>query len=571
LVCSAVAFAAKPVPPSPYTVLGDEPTDRIARPGVVGEFDAATGAATMLSAPGFHGDAGDPVATARAYLAFDAARLGISGATDEAALPVRFVRAGKAATVVRFEQRLDGIKVHDGEIAVAVGPRGDVSYVASSYRAALGAPVNAVRLDGAAALDAALAHLGGAKATTLALEPRVYAAADGARHVWRALIDPRGEPEGEWEILVDAESGAILRAEDKLLYANTNGKVFDPDPLSSAGVTYGTTGYTDGNDADTPQLTAQTFDRTLFDLAFAGGIYSLNGPWAHCVDWDAPAGTCPTTMTSFTDTRFSDNFEGVNCYHHIDSQLRYLNVTLGLTVHAYQYGTGTEYDPRGFSGADNSSYSSGTGRLRFGEGGVDDAEDADVVIHELGHGIHDWVTGGHLSQTQGLSEGVGDYFAVSYSRAYSNQWTAGQAQYDWVFSWDGHNTFWSGRVTNWDDTHTYPAGLVGQVHTDGQFWSSCSLNSWERIGRDAMDAAMVEGLAMTGSSTNQATAAQAVLTAAWNMGFSPSYVQVIQIEYTSGGCQYGVSHPADANRIDFDGFEHGNTSQWTSVCPPTCG
>ena len=42
--------------------------------------------------------------------------------------------------------------------------------------------------------------------------------------------------------------------------------------------------------------------------------------------------------------------------------------------------------PHGFNGADNSSYSPGTGRLQFGEGGVDDAEDSDVVHHELGHG-----------------------------------------------------------------------------------------------------------------------------------------------------------------------------------------
>ena len=41
-----------------------------------------------------------------------------------------------------------------------------------------------------------------------------------------------------------------------------------------------------------------------------------------------------------------------------------------------------------------------------------------VIIHELGHAIHDWVTGENLSQVNGLSEGTGDYFAQSYSRAY---------------------------------------------------------------------------------------------------------------------------------------------------------
>ena len=32
----------------------------------------------------------------------------------------------------------------------------------------------------------------------------------------------------------------------------------------------------------------------------------------------------------------------------------------------------------------------------FGQGGVDDAEDMDVILHELGHGLHDWITNGNL-------------------------------------------------------------------------------------------------------------------------------------------------------------------------------
>ena len=41
------------------------------------------------------------------------------------------------------------------------------------------------------------------------------------------------------------------------------------------------------------------------------------------------------------------------------------------------------FDPSGANEADNSYYTAGT--LNFGEGGVDDAEDADIIIHEYGH------------------------------------------------------------------------------------------------------------------------------------------------------------------------------------------
>ena len=38
---------------------------------------------------------------------------------------------------------------------------------------------------------------------------------------------------------------------------------------------------------------------------------------------------------------------------------------------------------------DNSFYSPGTKALTFGRGGVDDAEDAEIILHEYGHSIQD--------------------------------------------------------------------------------------------------------------------------------------------------------------------------------------
>ena len=38
---------------------------------------------------------------------------------------------------------------------------------------------------------------------------------------------------------------------------------------------------------------------------------------------------------------------------------------------------------------DNSFYSPATRKIKYGSGGVDDAEDADVILHEYGHAIQD--------------------------------------------------------------------------------------------------------------------------------------------------------------------------------------
>src|ERR1044071_3257067 len=55
--------------------------------------------------------------------------------------------------------------------------------------------------------------------------------------------------------------------------------------------------------------------------------------------------------------------------------------------------------------------------LRFGKGGVDDAEDAEVILHEYGHAIHDAQGFSFASEEAGaISEGFGDYWAVTVSQ-----------------------------------------------------------------------------------------------------------------------------------------------------------
>ncbi len=79
-------------------------------------------------------------------------------------------------------------------------------------------------------------------------------------------VIPAEELFGQWEVMVDAQTGEIFRVEDKACYYNPDDKnpllvdgsgyVFDPDPLTHARATYGTTGFVDNNDADSDSLTA---------------------------------------------------------------------------------------------------------------------------------------------------------------------------------------------------------------------------------------------------------------------------------------------------------------------------
>jgi hypothetical protein len=559
LLAASGAWAQKPVERSPFEVGQDyvEPTHEAA-PGLLVARD---GTPRALYGVGHAVRSATPEAMARQYLAAHAATLGLADAALSD-LQFRAQRTGLAGHTVRFTQTVGGVPVLGPDLVVSIDLQDRVQFVLSPYRPGLAVPTRTPALTAAEARALVLAHLGVDAQGALQYDQTrlvVYPMADGARLAWQVRLVPDA-PMGDWEAVVDAADGALLRVADRAFHergedppaiptvaalaypirADGTGYIFKPDPLTRDGVTYGTPGYTDNNDADSPELTGARSFVSLRDITFDGTLYHLEGPYAAIREFEAPvSGTFEQPSPDFHFTRNAQAFEGVTTYWHIDNVMRYLNEGLDMPVLPYQYSTGVQFDAHGLNGVDNSHYISSTGRVAFGEGCVDDDEDADVIIHELGHGLHDWLTSGGLSQVQGLSEGTGDYAAASFTRRLGLLEPADPA-YNWVFKWDGHNPCWPGRITNY--TALYPGGLTGQIHTDGQMWSSTLMQIWDDIGGRRIDAAMHEGLAMTNGGTNQPQAAQAVLQAARNMGYAESEIQAMFDRFTARG--YPVVFPA---------------------------
>jgi hypothetical protein len=493
--------------------------------------------------------AGAPEGMARQYLREAAAQLGLRQ-PDLSDLRHRATRVGLGTITVRFDQTFRGLPVYESEVTVSLDRHATVIFVMNGYKARVSLDDVTPWVTPSAARATALAHLRAqGELRYEKTELVVYPGKGGSRLAYRVRLEPGVSPLGYWDVLIDARTGQVFRVEDRACYrhaaeraeapeVNGAGTVFNIDPLSSSGgTTYGTGGFVDGNDADTPDLTGQLINVTLLDIDLTGGIHTLKGPWAEVVDFEAPfKGLFTQASSTFNYTRNPDNFEAANTYYHIDKIMRYINGTgptdLGLNVRPFAYPGGVQFDPSGFNGADNSHYLGGSQRLAFGEGGVDDAEDADVVIHELGHGLHDWVTNGSLSQVNGLSEGSGDYIAASYSRA-ANLVPSANPHFNWVFNWDGHNPFWAGRITNY--AALYPGGLTGQIHTDGQIWATCLMRIWNQLGAIKTDKVFLEGLGMTNSSTNQDDAAQALMNAAAALGYTLPEQTIMFNEFTATG------------------------------------
>ena len=572
---TSAAFAQKPEPRSPLEIGHDpvESVERVAPDRLV----AADGTPRAL----FHVDyalrPAAPAEMARQYLAENAAALRLAS-PDLADLTVRHVRTSLAGHNVRFRQTVDGVRVYAPETVVNIDRDHRVQLVLNEVRPALSIATTTPTLSGEEARRIAFAHLD-VRGTLHheEIELVVYPTETGARLAWRVFVTP-AEPAGDWESFVDAGTGELFRVARRTLFhghdrseraprpiveamssgqqpmrVDATGFIHDPDPLTRADATYGDPGFTDGNDANTPQLEAARREVTLRDVTFDGSVYKLEGPYADILDWDPPfKGEFDQPEPEWSFTRDHDAFEAATVYWHIDNYMRYANETLGIEVMPHQYPTGVRFDPSGWNGGDNSSYSSGSGRLTFGEGGVDDAEDADVIIHELGHGLHDWLTVGGLSNGDGLSEGLGDYFAVSYSRSLGLI-DPEDPEYNWVFKWDGHNQFWPGRVTNLGTT--YPSGSA--PHARGQHWSTSLMRIWDDLGGSRTDRAVMEGIAMTNSGTTQPIAAQAVLQAALSMLYSQDELQMMVDHFNTQGYNVDLPHPqpvANEDGATADGY-----------------
>lgn len=519
----------------------------------------ARGALTAVYRPDFVAKAVGAQARAREYLAHAGRDLGILDPAGELAFDAE--RTVGALRVVRFRQMHQGIPVRDAQIDVSLATDGRVVFVANGYRAIDGSAAKRIDVSDVDARKVARAALGSVRAPDLEESELVWWVADGRAVLVHDVRLDVADVVGYWSVLVDAANGVVLREQDLAVYADGTATVFYPDPLTSARAKYNVGGYVDNNDGEVAVLNAEREAVTLRDITNTGGTFTLVGPWASCSDHESPTGSCTSRPNSdFSITRADQQFELANVYYHLDTAMRYYNVTLGVNVRPSVNGGTVRFDPHGLSNDDNSHYEGGSlQRLAFGDGGVDDAEDADVIIHELGHGLHDWITGGGLSQVQGLSEGVGDYFGSSYNRSFG-RWTPADPEYFWMFHWDGHNQYWSGRITNRHTQVTYPNLGSPSPHIPGQYWASCNLLGHDAIGRDKMDRAMLLGLGLTNSSSNQADAAQAVLNAMdANAGFTAADIHAVFDAYTRGqaanGCNYPVVEPVDPGAIFENGFE----------------
>ena len=212
-------------------------------------------------------------------------------------------------------------------------------------------------------------------------------------------------------------------------------------------------------------------------------------------------------------------------YYHIDRVQRYIQ-GLGFN-NVLNHPIEVNIDGRA---DDNSDYSPTTKSLTFGTGGVDDAEDAEIILHEYGHAIQDnQVPGfGDRAETKAMGEGFGDFLAATcFADIKPRDLRPTIGNWDAV-SYSGDEPPCLRRL---DSTKKYPKDLSSppEEHNDGEIWSACLWELRAALGRKMTEQLVIAHHFLLNRTAKFEDVANALITADKNLnqGREESVIQDI--------------------------------------------
>jgi len=300
-------------------------------------------------------------------------------------------------------------------------------------------------------------------------------------------------------------TSSALASSGALGSSTGTGQVFFPNPVASLG----DQSLTDKKDADYAALQPAYRIVTLTNLDGSG---YLSGDWANVRSETGPAAF--SADNTFIYDRHDDRFEQVMGYYWVTQAQLYLQ-SLGFGSSLRPINMESQDIRINQLGIDNSYSWDKHDLLRFGKGGVDDAEDAEVILHEYGHAIQDSQMTpfgfGTTVEAGSIGEGFGDYFAVTVSDV-----VAPTADPACVADWDSvsYTSVTPHCLRRVDTNLHYPEDLNGRVHHDGQIWSRALWDIRNALGARTADTIILEAQFAFAPDTSMPAAAQATVDAA---------------------------------------------------------
>ncbi len=319
------------------------------------------------------------------------------------------------------------------------------------------------------------------------------------------------------DIFIDGKTGKILKERSLIINFDSQGKVFYPNPVCYSG----DTSLYDNDDENYEELQDNYITVTLTDIDPSGKLknkyvdLTAQGILpASLLGYRAVSDYTPGSAVEINGGYFygRDNyaFEEVNAYYWITEARKYIE-SMGFNILPDPIPVNVHY----MLVADNSFYYEGDHGLHFGDGGVDDAEDAEIILHEFMHAVTHYIVPGigDSWEAGSLDEGLSDYFAATFSsdtrfRDYIGEWDAtaynpGDPAFLRPIKTDRHYPE--------NMREIYYLTLSPNIHWDGVIFSSTLWQIRKAVGR-TFDKDVIESLYHLSTSTSFQSAAMSVYT-----------------------------------------------------------
>ena len=494
---------------------------------------------------------GTPEEKALNYIKGTWAKSGHQNSIGESLKHVK-TRNMKSGDIVRYRQWFKGLKVGMCEFTVKINKRGKISSVVNTTIPIPPGFDTAPQITEAQALASVCGHFG-IRPVSVKQHPVLAILPVGTEPKLVYSVKVATRRLGGWQAFVDAKNGELLMATRMSSGATGTGSVFDPNPTTSAKKQYGAPNFEDNGDNTNASLDNQRMEVELKDITFENGNYFLIGPYAQIVDVDAgfpeEEGLYEQTSDDFTNlTRADRAFEAVNCYYHLDKYLRYVNEDMGVNAMP-NYPGGLRFDPHSNSVSDfyaafdfldpsnvQVHYSDGKE-----EGDVDTGEDAFIIVHEAGHAVHYWLTGGNYSNFEGVGEAIADYWGQSMTKGcdLTGVWEEWESEYHQTFHWGGMPSIEDfQRTTDYSPNNyaPHPQSQGNAPHIYSQHLSTALMRIYSDLGKEKTDRIVLEAMPlMVGSDgtpqnpngERQIDAARYIYQAAIDMGYTNNELCII--------------------------------------------
>lgn len=309
---------------------------------------------------------------------------------------------------------------------------------------------------------------------------------------WEIFVElSSGFPVGS--VIIDANSGDVLQKNDfGQKYVNGSGRVFDPDPG-----TY----LRDANLNSSSDVSSAYKSATLANL---NGNGYVQGKYATSSNKIGPDSLTYNANNSFSFDRYRAGFKEANIYYFIDKIRSYID---NLGLNPLWRG---DYQAIQFDAIVSQYYNLGANAVYYPENNyeyilfgfntdnptmITGSEDQSVIIHEYGHALHDALISDGISNTPtdgsdlaGISEGIGDYLAISYRRTTqpSNPFRPNEASnYTFPSARTSIKSTANANYSTWSQENNYGKGSIwASTIMDLEYNTATDPSSGTKLGRD---------------------------------------------------------------------------------------